>query len=120
MISVAFSNIDYGEGFTQIRNLEEAFSVSVSGHSGKGKKGEDIFCAGVSVLSQTMALALARDKELDVKIEQSDGFLKALISVKNIQNREALVRVSAVLDFFLTGIAELSNIEPERLAVRFN
>jgi len=47
----------------------------VEGHSTMGKKGNNILCAGVSSLIQTILLGLLQVMELDLDITKRDGFI---------------------------------------------
>ncbi|MCL2026365.1 MAG: ribosomal-processing cysteine protease Prp [Leptospirales bacterium] len=95
--------------------MNAPISVLVEGHAG-GIKGSDTFCAAVSTLSMTMVLTLASTNGLEQKIEQRDGFLKT----EAVIEESAVKRTEIILEFFLTGMAELAGIEPQRIAVSFN
>ena len=117
MIRVSVSNIFYDSGRIKISDVNAPFSVLVEGHAG-GIKGSDTFCAAVSALGMTMVLTLASTDGLEQKVEQRDGFLKTEAVV---ELRESVIRrTEIILEFFITGMAELARIEPQRVAVLFN
>lgn len=117
MINIVCSNISVASGKPEITKGELSFSLLVEGHSGIGKKGDDIFCAAVSALSQTMAITFSKTSGLDVRIKQEDGFLKTEVE---IEDKNSLTSAKVILDFFLTGIAELGKIYPDELDIKFN
>ena len=114
MIRVTVANIYYDSGKVKISDVNAPFFVSVEGHAG-GIKGSDTFCAAVSALSMTMVLTLASTDGLKQKVEQRDGFLKTEAVVES--DESVIRRTEIILEFFLTGIAELAGIEPQRIAV---
>jgi len=117
VIQVSAVNIYYDSGRVKISDVNVPFSVLVEGHAG-GMKGNDIFCAAVSALGMTMVLTLASTDGLKQKVEQRDGFLKTEVVIDSEES--AVRRTEIILEFFLTGIAELARIEPQKIAVLFN
>ena len=115
MVRVSVVNIYYDSGRVKISDVNAPFSVLVEGHAG-GIKGGDTFCAAVSALGMTMVLTLAATNGLKQKVEQRDGFLKT----EAVIEESAVRRTEIILEFFLTGMAELAGLEPQRIAVSFN
>ncbi len=118
MILVSVENAGFKQGIVNIPEPSRPVTVIIEGHSGKGIKGSDPFCAAVSVLSQTMILVLQSTSGLSQKIRQNDGYLRSEIDINGVDDPE-LKRVTAILEFFLTGMAELALLEPGELALRF-
>lgn len=97
------------------------WTVSVTGHSGAAQKGQDILCAAVSVLTQTLGVAVL-SLIASGKIEESgtvalkDGF--ALI---NARAKKANVNeVGALFGFAATGYKLLGEHYPEHIHVTEN
>lgn len=114
MITVLLGNILLKDGKPVVKDPEN-FSVTVSGHSRKEKKGKDILCAAVSAVSQTAVLMLEKTDGLTQTVEQKDGFLKTVCKITEESNN----RTEIILEFFLTGITELAVLEPEEIRIRF-
>lgn len=53
---------------TTVRYDREHLEMSVSGHSGAGKTGEDIVCAGISTLAQTLLFHAQEHGEFNPEI----------------------------------------------------
>lgn len=81
-------------------------SCSVSGHAGAGKKGEDIVCAAVSVLTRTAYTVLSQREELKIRVSAPQrgefrmeiddfGTDENFLSAVGIYLREGLQSVSA-------------------------
>lgn len=73
--------------------------VRILGHAGAGKKGEDVVCAGVSALAQTLAANVRHwqasgklKKEADISLSDGEG----LISWEPKHGYEAATRQIAV------------------------
>ena len=116
MIGISLVNIGYCRGDVEISDRNRPVVVTVEGHSAKGIKGSDPLCAAVSVLSQTMILALEATEGIKQTVKQSDGYLKTEMILQGI-GETRIKRVEVILEFFITGIAELARIEPEEITV---
>lgn len=58
------------DGQEQIQGFE------VSGHTGFADRGEDIVCAGISILAQTAVIGLNRFLSKEPEVEIKDGYLR--------------------------------------------
>ena len=83
-------------------SMHKTDKVVVSGHAGYARHGEDIVCAAVSILSQTILIGLVEVLKLDVRYEISDGYLE--FSLENKNNNDS---INALLDTFELGIENL-------------
>lgn len=85
---------------------DKKIELDVSGHAGAGKKGEDIICAGVSALMDTLEAVAELDK-WQAEIERGEG--KSRVTVRDTQDSRKL----AVFDAIFTGIDVMSEQFPE-------
>jgi uncharacterized protein YsxB (DUF464 family) len=84
-------------------------SCKISGHAGAGKKGYDIVCAAVSVLSRTMARTLEKRKGIAVKFAAPGrGFFDMDIRYE----AEGQDFLSAAGTFFMEGLTSLCEEYP--------
>ena len=67
--------------------------------------------------NQDFFITFSKTSGLDVRIKQEDGFLK---TKNKIEDKNSLTSAKVILDFFLTGIAELGKIYPDELDIKFN
>jgi uncharacterized protein YsxB (DUF464 family) len=54
-------------------------SFKVKGHTGFAPRGEDIYCAGVSAVAQTILLGLLKNLKTKVKYHIKEGWLECVI-----------------------------------------
>ncbi|MGB4269928.1 MAG: ribosomal-processing cysteine protease Prp [Spirochaetota bacterium] len=87
------------------------FAVSISGHSGQASKGNDIVCAGVSALSQSVALALEY-YEIAHSISQQEGLLEFSVNLDTLNN-DKKIRCESLASVFILGINEIRKQYPE-------
>jgi uncharacterized protein YsxB (DUF464 family) len=80
--------------------------ILAKGHSGLGTKGNDILCAGVSVLLETTMLAL--NKLPLVNIEKEDNGKVYQLKLKNINN-DLAGEIRGITIFIITGLNVLSS-----------
>lgn len=76
--------------------------VIVSGHANYAQHGEDIVCAAVSVLAQTILIGLVEVLKQNVEYEISEGYLEF-----NLENKNNNDSINALLDTFELGIENL-------------
>ena len=91
-------------------------SCRVSGHAGAGKRGEDIVCAAVSVLTRTIVRVLAGREGITVRggiPERGDFWMEAEYSP---EGREFL---SAAGAFLIEGLLSVSAEFPDHCKVIF-
>ena len=78
---------------TKITINWEEMSLKAEGHAGAGTAGNDIVCAGISVLTQTLLNALIEAHkrgrtELEYKIDEEKGLLKLEVNPYETNRRE--------------------------------
>lgn len=117
MIRIDFHNLSFDKGIVIIRPDAPVF-LKVEGHSGSGKKGEDIVCAAVSALAQTTVLGITRIAGVEQNLAVRDGFIQSEIDVKEItpRKKEAL---KIILDLFCMGIFEILRGNEEFIEINF-
>jgi uncharacterized protein YsxB (DUF464 family) len=87
------------------------FAVSISGHSGQASKGNDIVCAGVSALSQSVALALEY-YNIAHSISQHEGLLELSVNLDSL-NDDGKIRCESLVSVFILGINEIRKQYPK-------
>jgi len=118
VIVISFWNIQPDSTDKGIKFIDDPVKIEVGGHSGKGKKGEDIVCAGISALSQTIITAITSVAGIDQKITQDDGYLSSVFTVKNSGEEKKLI-VRALIETLILGMVEIRNAYPERVNINF-
>jgi uncharacterized protein len=114
VIRVTFENITAGrDGAVDFTG--DRVSFTVEGHSGKGVKGDDIYCAGVSAVVQSCTVALAKIAGMEQDIEQRDGFLRSVMSVGGA--RDSLREAKAILGVMVTGLEELRKLRGSSIEI---
>jgi len=86
-----------------------AIRMEVRGHSGQAPKGQDLVCAGVSALVDTLALGLRRYDPYG-SIELGDG----LFRYQGTPGAEA----RAVIETFAMGLRDLAQTESDFVSYR--
>jgi uncharacterized protein YsxB (DUF464 family) len=85
--------------------------LRVIGHSplSKGKPGENLLCAAVSILSQTLELCLYKSGQLNL-LKKEKGFLELEVVSPNFGT-------DVQFDFFLTGVFALGEDAAEFITI---
>ncbi|MEJ5363066.1 MAG: ribosomal-processing cysteine protease Prp [Spirochaetota bacterium] len=109
MINITLQGIDVKNN--QLSLSGYVFSVSISGHSGQASKGNDIVCAGVSALSQSVALALEY-YEIAHSINQQEGLLEFSVNLDSLTD-DKKIRCESLASVFILGINEIRKQYPE-------
>lgn len=100
-----------------IRNKEKnVVSFSVQGHANADEAGKDIVCASISILSQTIVLALDQVGKIDVTYEMDEGWLLCQIpdNIDDIQRE----RVNIIIDTMIIGIKGTSEMYPDYIKLQ--
>lgn len=93
----------------------EILSFGVKGHADYAPKGEDIVCAAVSALAQTVAMGLSKNLGLSPKVEISPGYLSCTLPAE--LEREVRQQADLVLKVMLTGLEEIARVHPDNLKI---
>ena len=89
-------------------------SCRVSGHAGAGKRGEDIVCAAVSVLTRTAINVLSGRKDITIRGDIPEPGNFYLETEYSPEGREFL---SAVGTFLIEGLLSVSKEFPDNCKV---
>ena len=92
-------------------NGDKIIGFTILGHSGTAPRGHDIYCAGVSSLSQSAYLALVKHLKRGVKFAQASGNF----AVKLDEEPDELTE--AVFQTMLLGLYEIEKLRPDALKV---
>lgn len=96
-----------------------ALCLKVEGHANAGPKGEDVVCAGASVLAATLADVVTimdshGEMETEPKISMSNGY--AFVKAKpKPENKGKLLMVYSVI---ATGMSAVARNYPEHLSLK--
>ena len=113
MINITVQGIDVKNN--QCNLSGSVFAVSISGHAGHASKGNDIVCAGVSALSQSVALALEYYK-IAHSISQQEGLLEFSVNLDSL-NDDKKIRCESLVSVFILGIHEIRKQYPDLVHV---
>lgn len=113
MITIIIQGIDVTNNHFSLSG--SVFAVSITGHSGQASKGNDIVCAGVSALSQSVALALEY-YEIAHSISQQEGLLEFSVNLDSLHD-DKKIRCESLVSVFILGINEIRKQYPEFVRV---
>lgn len=116
MISIFFKNIVFNDEIDLKKN--SAIYIEISGHSDLNKKGSDILCSAVSVLSQTFILTVERVLKIKQQITRDNGFLSTLITLKGISAEDRL-KLKLLIESLLIGLLEINGEYPDKIKIEF-
>ena len=85
---------------------KEPYGITVTGHAGAGKPGEDIVCAAVSILLNVLAELLADENSADLQVRMEPGDAEIL-------HRGISYEGSMAYNYFGTGINKLCEEYPQ-------
>lgn len=88
----------------------EINGFQVKGHAGMAEKGQDIVCAAVSVLTQTVVLGLTKYLGLQPKVKRKDGYLACLLSQREQIETDT---VQAIFETMALGLEEIVGQYPD-------
>lgn len=69
------------------------YKMTIEGHADFAQRGQDIVCAGISSLSQSVLLALINHLKYDVDYKVDDGYLFFEMKSKTTEISEAVMAV---------------------------
>lgn len=84
--------------------------VTVEGHAGYAKSGEDIVCAASSVLTQNLIASIEELTDDKIKYELTEGLAK--IEFKDLSDRGKIL-----IDSFFIGICDIATNFPNCVKV---
>ncbi|HEX3012228.1 MAG TPA: ribosomal-processing cysteine protease Prp [Syntrophomonadaceae bacterium] len=87
----------------------------VKGHAGFAAEGQDIYCAGVSAITQTALLGLMQHLEKEPVYSVKKGFLTCSLPQKLTENE--MSRAQIILSTMETGLMSLQDAYPDYVKV---
>lgn len=90
-------------------------SFTVKGHSTQGQKGNDILCAGVSTLAQSIVLTMKTVLKLNIGVEKKDGYLYC--GIPDSLDKQEKLGVDLLIMTMVTGIQDLKNQYPNEIEI---
>jgi uncharacterized protein len=95
-------------------NETQPTGLVLTGHAGLEKKGADILCAAVSVLSENLGESLQQLLKVDAQVKKDDGFYSVKIKSDQVSRQTELLFSSVLL-----GMQVLQKQYPERIYINF-
>lgn len=89
-------------------DMNDEISIEISGHAGYGKKGEDIVCSAISMLSQTLIAYLDVDHE-KFSYSLKDGYVWAYAKGINVR---------VAFNVIMTGFYLLEKNYPDHITLK--
>lgn len=116
MITIVFKNFL----FNDVIDLDYSSTIflKISGHSDLNKKGTDILCSAVSVLSQTFILTVSRVLKIKQQINRDEGFLSTFIDLKEV-SAEDKIKLKLLIESLLIGLLEINGEYPDKIKIEF-
>jgi uncharacterized protein YsxB (DUF464 family) len=116
LITIVFKNIVFNDKI----DLTESSTIylEISGHSDLNKKGTDILCSAISVLSQTFILTVSRILKIKQQISRNDGFLSTLIALDGV-SAEDRSKLKLLIESLLIGFLEVKGEYPDKIKIEF-
>lgn len=116
MITVIFKNFIFNDVIDL--DYSSTLYLEISGHSDLNKKGNDILCSAVSVLTQTFILTVKRVLKIKQQVNRDEGFLSSLIDLKEV-SAEDKIRLKLLIESLLIGLLEINGEYPDKLKIEF-
>ncbi len=93
------------------QNDEKIIGLSVEGHAGAGAYGQDVVCAGISALAQSVILGLAKHLHRDIDYDVKPGYLSVALK----DNADDLTE--AVFSVAVLGFLEIEKSNPKNVSL---
>lgn len=90
---------------------DKIIGLSVEGHAGAGAYGQDIVCAGVSALAQSVILGLAKHLHRDIDYDVKPGYLSVVLKGEADDLTEAIFSVAVL------GFSEIVKYNPKNVSL---
>ncbi len=116
MVTVRIYNFDPGS--EKLKSEKNAVQITVEGHSGKGRKGNDIACAGISAIAQTAVVGISRVAGLSQRITQREGYLDSVVEPGGDGEKIEALRV--IIATMVAGLTELEKAYPGSMKMVFD
>ena len=117
MVTARLYNILFNEGI-KLKSGSEKITIEISGHSLSGKSGNDIVCAGISAITQTLVLSITRLLKIKQAVRKEDGLLRTEIFIDEITT-EQNYGLKLIIETLLIGLLEIRNEYPGSVEIEF-
>jgi hypothetical protein len=87
----------------------------VEGHAGSGPSGQDIYCAGVSAVTQTALLGLGKHLSDPISYEMQDGWMSCILP-ETLSDRE-MEKAQIILSTMEAGLRAMQEAYSDYLRV---
>ena len=103
---------------TKIRMDWEYMTLTAEGHAGQAEKGQDIVCAGISALTEALAMALEQDQErgrvkAEIRIDEKSGSLRVHAATRFGQEQ----RIRAYYRMAMIGLKAIAEEWPGNIKI---
>ncbi|QGU00035.1 putative ribosomal protein [Candidatus Syntrophocurvum alkaliphilum] len=88
-------------------NNDKINSFKVTGHAGYAEQGEDIYCAGVSAITQTALIGLIKHLPVEPIYKIENGFLECNLPVNLV--KEDIEKAQIILSTMELGLISLQD-----------
>ncbi|GMT48922.1 MAG: hypothetical protein IEMM0008_0461 [bacterium] len=99
-----------------VHDNEHTFiSFCVEGHSTVGKKGNNLLCAGVSTLTQSILLSMKSVLKLQLEVRKEEGYIECIFP-KSLSQGD-LEGINLLMMTMITGFQDLKRQFPEEISI---
>lgn len=116
MIKIIFKNFVFNDVIDL--NYSSTVFLEISGHSDLNKKGTDILCSAVSVLTQTFILTVTRVLKIKQEINRDNGFLSTFIDLREL-SADDKQKLKLLIESLLVGLLEINGEYPDKIKIEF-
>jgi len=116
LIEISLKNVLFDKGVVLPEPASGKIVFSVSGHAGSGVKGEDVVCAAVSALAQTLVLSVGKIAGIGGSLEHGSGVLRMEIDSGSLTERQNTA-LGILLESFLIGAGEIMKQHPSSVRI---
>jgi len=116
LITIVFKNFVFNDVIDL--NYSSTIYLEISGHSDLNKKGSDILCSAISVLSQTFILTVTRVLQIKQQINRNEGFLSTFINLEEV-SAEDKEKLKLLIESLLIGLLEINGEYPDKIKIEF-
>ena len=117
MIKVYLTNLIPDQRIKFVGNTDD-ISIEVKGHSGFAARGADIVCSAASALILTSVIAVSEIAEIRQIIDQRDGYLKSIISLRDVKQKK-IDTLEIIINTMIIGLREIINNHPDSIEINF-
>lgn len=92
---------------TIVKSGQNIMTIDITGHSGYAEAGSDIVCSAISTLSETLALSLVKNLEIDAKIIRDESIPHLSISIPSTTKGKKLELAQVLMQSTVLGMKEV-------------